>query len=90
MLYLELMFLLLASFYLPCCNLKALQDAVQEELLLAQRQAEQERAAAQAQQQVRTLHIGTTHHDVLPPEGTTAVCFPCRRVKSRTNLGDRS
>lgn len=29
-----------------------LQDAVQEELLLAQRQAEQERAAGQAQQQV--------------------------------------
>eukprot|EP00752_Nemacystus_decipiens_P009555 g8535.t1 len=33
-------------------RLQALQDAVQEELLLAQGQAEQERAAAQAQQQV--------------------------------------
>lgn len=33
-------------------HVKALQDAVQEELLLAQGQAEQERAAAQAQQQV--------------------------------------
>lgn len=36
----------------PAENLKALQDAVQEELLLAQGQAEHERAAAHAQQQV--------------------------------------
>ncbi|CAN0188592.1 unnamed protein product, partial [Ectocarpus sp. 8 AP-2014] len=37
---------------LPNGKKKALQDAVQEELLLAQGQAEHERAAAQAQQQV--------------------------------------
>lgn len=38
-----------ATLFFKC---KALQDAVQEELLLAQRQAEQERAAGQAQLQV--------------------------------------
>lgn len=48
---------------LTCCrpcgnaNTQALQDAVQEELLLAQGQAEQERAAAQAQQQVNDTQL---------------------------------